>query len=57
MPEKFIVIVGSIIDGVTIHGPFDDFESADEYSQDFDIETFITTLHNPDRRNIFVVNN
>lgn len=35
MVEHHIVVVGNVVDGLSFHGPFDDYDSAMKYGESF----------------------
>jgi hypothetical protein len=43
--KQCVLIVGNLGDGHTFHGPFEDFDAADEASRDFNGDTWIAELH------------
>lgn len=45
--NQFVIIIGNPIDGITIHGPFDDIEEAHEWAEENSDEWWCAMLYIP----------
>ena len=45
---KIIVLIGNVIDGLTIYGPFEDMEAASSWTEKLDVDYVITDFYRPD---------
>ncbi len=47
----FVILAGNPVDGMTVYGPFDDAEDANDYAENnFDGDWWVTKVEKPRRR-------